>query len=89
MKYSVYMILSKVNNRLISYVGYTNNLQKRLFLHNTSKGAKFTRGKKWKLIYSRIYYDNRQSMKEEFKLKNNYAKRDILKKKFLNKNEIN
>ena len=89
MKYSVYMILSKVNNRLISYVGYTNNLQKRLFLHNTSKGAKFTRGKKWKLIYSKIYYDKSQAMKEEFKLKKNYAKRDILKKKFLNKNEIN
>jgi len=89
MKYYVYMILSKVNNRLISYVGYTNNLQKRLFLHNTSKGAKFTRGKKWKLIYSRIYYDKSQAMKEEFKLKKNYAKRDILKKKFLNKNEIN
>ena len=89
MKYSVYMILSKVNNRLISYVGYTNNLQKRLSLHNTSKGAKFTRGKKWKLIYSRIYYDKSQAMKEEFKLKKNYAKRDILKKKFLNKNEIN
>ena len=89
MKYSVYMILSKVNNRLISYVGYTNNLQKRLFLHNTSKGAKFTRGKKWKLIYSRIYYDKSQAMKEEFKLKKNYIKRNILKKKFLIKNEIN
>ena len=89
MKYSVYMILSKVNNRLISYVGYTNNLQKRLFLHNTSKGAKFTRGKKWKLIYSRIYYDKSQAMKEEFKLKKNYAKRNILKNEFLIKNEIN
>ena len=89
MKYSVYMILSKVNNRLISYVGYTNNLQKRLSLHNTSKGAKFTRGKKWKLIYSRIYYDKSQAMKEEFKLKKNYAKRNILKNEFLIKNEIN
>jgi len=82
MKYSVYMILSKVNNRLISYVGYTNNLQKRLFLHNTSKGAKFTRGKKWKLIYTKIYYDKSQAMKEEFKLKKDYAKRNILKKIF-------
>jgi putative endonuclease len=89
MKYSVYMILSKVNNRLISYVGYTNNLQKRLFLHNTSKGAKFTRGKKWKLIYSKIYYDKSQAMKEEFKLKKNYVKRNILKKEFIIKNEIN
>jgi len=89
MKYSVYMILTKVNNRLISYVGYTNNLQKRLFLHNTSKGAKFTRGKKWKLIYSKIYYDKSQAMKEEFKLKKDYTKRNILKNKFLIKDEIN
>jgi len=89
MKYSVYMILSKVNNRLISYVGYTNNLQKRLFLHNTSKGAKFTRGKSWKLIYSKTYYDKSKAMKEEFKLKKNYNKRNVIKKMFLTKNEIN
>ena len=89
MKYSVYMIVSKVNNRLISYVGYTNNLKRRLFLHNTSRGAKFTRGKKWKLIYSKIYYDKSEAMKEEFKLKKNYAKRNFLKNEFLIKNEIN
>ena len=89
MKYSVYMILSKVNNRIISYVGYTNNLKRRLFLHNTSRGAKFTRGKKWKLIYSKIYYDKSQAMKEEFKLKKDYTKRNILKNKFLIKDEIN
>ena len=89
MKYSVYMILSKINNRLISYVGYTSNLKKRLFLHNTSKGAKFTKGKKWKLIYSKIYYDKSQAMKEEFKLKKNYNKRNVIKKMFLTKNEIN
>jgi putative endonuclease len=84
MKYSVYMILSKINNRFISYVGYTNNLNKRLFLHNTSKGAKFTKGKKWIIIYSKTYYDKSKAMKEEFKLKKNYMKRSFLKKKFLN-----
>jgi putative endonuclease len=89
MKYSVYMILSKINNRFISYVGYTNNLNKRLFLHNTSKGAKFTKGKKWIIIYSKTYYDKSKAMKEEFKLKKNYMKRSFLKKKFLLKNEIN
>ena len=83
------MILSKINNRFISYVGYTNNLQKRLILHNTSKGAKFTKGKIWKLIYSKTYYDKGEAMKEEFKLKKNYSKRNILKKKFLDNNEIN
>jgi len=89
MKYSVYMILTKINNKYISYVGYTNNLNKRIYLHNSSKGAKFTKGKKWKLIYSKTYYDKSKAMKEEFKLKKDYAKRNILKKKFLVKNEIN
>ena len=83
------MILTKINNKYISYVGYTNNLNKRIFLHNSSKGAKFTKGKKWKLIYSKTYYDKSKAMKEEFKLKKDYAKRNILKKKFLVKNEIN
>ena len=83
------MILSKINSRYISYVGYTNNLENRLFLHNTSKGAKFTRGKKWKLIYSKTYYGKSEAMSEEFKLKKNYRKRVSLKRNFLIKNEIN
>ena len=83
------MILTKINNKYISYVGYTNNLNKRIYLHNSSKGAKFTKGKKWKLIYSETYYDKSKAMKEEFKLKKDYTKRNILKKNFLVKNEIN
>ena len=89
MKYFVYMILSKINNRLISYVGYTDNLEKRLLLHNSSKGAKFTKGKTWKLIYSKTYYGKSEAMKEEFKLKKDYTKRNIIKKMFLIKNETN
>ena len=83
------MILSKINNRYVSYVGYTNNLKKRLILHNSSKGAKFTKGKSWKLIYSKKYYDKSEAMREEYKLKKDYNKRKILKKKFLVNNEIN
>lgn len=49
MTYFLYMLLDTSNK--ISYVGYTNNLIKRLNLHNSGKGAKFTRGRKWKLIY--------------------------------------
>jgi len=89
MKYFVYMILSKINNRFFSYVGYTNNLKHRLFLHNSSKGAKFTKGKTWKLIYSKTYYDKSKAMREEYKLKKNYIRRKLLKKNFLLKNEIN
>ena len=70
MSYYVYLIVSRYkNNRKISYVGYTNNLQKRLNLHNTGKGAKFTRGKKWKLIYYEKYNTKSLAMKNEFILK--------------------
>ena len=55
MSYYVYLIVTKVKNRTISYVGYTNNLNKRIKLHNTNKGAKFTKGKKWKLVYYEEY----------------------------------
>ena len=81
MSFYVYLITSKVKNKTISYVGYTNNLKKRLNLHNTSKGAKFTRGKKWKLIYSKLYNTKIEAMKNEYKLKKNY----ILRKKLKNK----
>ena len=53
MTYYVYLIKTekKINNKFISYVGYTNNLKNRLKKHNLGKGAKFTRGKKWILVY--------------------------------------
>ena len=70
MLYYVYLILSKKLNKYISYVGYTNNIEKRITLHNNSKGAKFTKGKRWKLIYLVKYYNKNNAMKEEYKLKN-------------------
>ena len=76
----VYLIVNKKN---ISYVGYTNNLTKRLFNHNNSKGAKFTKGNKWVLIYSKKYLNKSKAMKEEYKLKKNYILRKKIKKKFL------
>tara|TARA_B100001964_G_C14010453_1_gene499080 strand:- start:413 stop:571 length:159 start_codon:yes stop_codon:yes gene_type:complete len=44
--YYVYLIVSKIKNKTISYVGYTNDLKSRVQKHNGSKGAKFTKGKK-------------------------------------------
>ena len=67
----VYLIVTKNNNKLISYVGYTNNLEKRLKLHNQSKGAKFTRGRLWKLIYFKRYKSRIKALKEEYRLKKN------------------
>ena len=79
MTYFVYMIGSKVKNKTISYVGYTNNLKKRINSHNSSKGAKFTRGKLWSLAYYKKYDSKKKAMVEEYKLKKNYKLRKKLK----------
>ena len=84
MTFFVYMIGSKAKNKTISYVGYTNNLKNRLNLHNTSKGAKFTRGRKWKLIYYKEYKNKNEAMKNEYKLKKNYILRNKIKNENFN-----
>ena len=79
MKFYIYLIISINRKKIISYVGYTNNLKKRLSLHNSSKGAKFTRGRDWKMIYSRYYTDKSKAMRAEYKLKKNYLLRKKIK----------
>jgi putative endonuclease len=81
--YYVYIILSKVGGRYITYVGYTNNLVNRLKLHNSSKGAKFTKGKNWKYIYKKKYKTKSDAMKNEYSLKKNRKKRNLIKSKFI------
>ena len=78
--YFVYLIVTKNKNRTISYVGYTKDINKRLKLHNKSKGAKFTRGRKWKLAYYKKYDNKILAMKEEYKLKKNFKLRNKIKK---------
>ena len=85
MIYYVYLIISKKLNKYRSYVGYTNNINKRILLHNSSRGAKFTRGNKWKLIHVKKYYDKSTAMREEYKLKKNYLLRNKIKIQYLNK----
>ena len=79
MAYFVYLIVSKSKHKKISYVGYTNNINKRLNLHNNGKGAKFTRGRKWKLVYYKKYISKKKAMSEEYKLKKNFKLRKIIK----------
>jgi len=85
MIYFVYIIISIKSDKSITYVGYTNNVNKRLLLHNTSKGAKFTKGRKWSLIYKKCYKTKSLAMKNEYLLKNDRVKRKMIKDKFLNK----
>ena len=84
MVYYVYLIKTLDNYLKKSYVGYTSDLNKRLKLHNTSKGAKFTKGRKWTLIYKKCYKSKSLAMRNEYLLKKDYKKRSKIKKKFLN-----
>ena len=88
MKYFVYLIISKNNGKLTSYVGYTNNLKKRLALHNSSKGAKFTRGRYWKMIYNKSFDKKKEALIYEYILKKDRFKRNELKNKYLNNEKI-
>ena len=83
MKDFVYLLISGTNDKSVTYVGYTSNIKNRVRLHNTSKGAKFTRGRKWKLIYKKAYNTKSSAMRNEYLLKKNIKKRSIIKNKFL------
>ena len=85
MTYFVYMLLTTRKNKFITYVGYTSDLTKRLKQHNNSKGAKFTRGSKWKLIYYKKYRNKKLAMINEYKLKKDYKLRFKFKTNYLNK----
>ena len=82
MKYCVYVLISNCKNKTISYVGYTKNLQNRLNLHNISRGAKYTKGRKWIVFHKEIYDSKSKAMSEEYKLKKDRKFRNILREKF-------
>ena len=75
------MIANLSNKKIITYVGWTNNLKKRLHLHNSGKGAKFTRGRKWILIFKKKMLSKKNAMQFEYKLKKDRKiRKDIITK---------
>ena len=88
MKHFVYLLITHHKKNLITYVGYTTNIKKRLKLHNSSKGAKFTKGKYWKIIYKKKYNTKKEAMINEYRLKKNKIKRNIIKNNYKFKNSI-
>ena len=71
MTYFVYLLGNYKGKKLITYAGYTNNLKKRLDLHNRNMGAKYTRGRKWKIIYSEKYLTKSEAISREYYIKKN------------------
>ena len=82
MTYFVYLIGNNRRERLTTYVGYTNNIENRIKLHNRGKGAKFTKGRKWKLLYYEKYTSKREAILRENYIKKNRKFRNLIKKKY-------
>ena len=82
MVYYVYLLKSYDKSKLTTYVGYTNDLKKRLNMHNSGKGAKFTRGRKWKIIYAEKFKTKSEAISREYYIKNNRRFRNLLKTKY-------
>ena len=80
MPFYVYIIGTKEPKKR-TYVGWTNNIKKRLELHNTSKGAKFTRGSKWVLLYKESLETKSLAMKREYALKKDRKFRNSIRQK--------
>ena len=83
MSYYVYMLKSS-GKKPLTYVGYTNNLKKRIKLHNLGKGAKFTRGRTWKLIYKEYFKSKNRAISREYYIKKNRSIRNKIKNENFN-----
>lgn len=81
MPFYVYVLGSVKNGLRKTYVGWTNNLIKRLNKHNCGKGAKSTRGRKWKIIYSKKYNSKKEVMSQEYYFKRNRKFRKYISSK--------
>jgi len=52
------------------YAGYTNNLDKRIRVHNEGKGAKYTRARRpVRCIYNELFESKEEAMKAEYAFK--------------------
>ena len=87
MSFYVYMLKSK-SIKAVTYIGYTNDLKKRINLHNSGKGAKFTRGRKWILIYKEKFKSKNEAISREYYIKNNRSLRNKLKNENFNTTSI-
>ena len=80
--YHYVYILKTLNGYLNkTYVGYSTNVNLRLNKHNSSKGAKATRGYKWKIIYKKRFLSKSEALSYEYLLKKDRKKRSSILKR--------
>jgi len=67
MVYTVYILESGKNGHY--YIGQTDNLEKRICEHNSSKSKSTKSGIPWALIYKEIYETRKDTVRRERELK--------------------
>jgi putative endonuclease len=65
----VYVLGTLANKRHLTYVGWTNDVPRRLTAHNSGKGARTTRGRMWVLLHAERFATRREAMSREWHLK--------------------
>ncbi len=73
--YTVYILYSIKLSRY--YVGYTNNLERRLKEHNRKKGKFTDRGIPWEIKYTENYLTKEEAQKREAYIKSRKSKQYI------------
>lgn len=52
------------------YTGYTNDLKRRLYMHEIGKGAKYTRGRgPFKVVHTEYFSTKKEAMQREYSIK--------------------
>jgi putative endonuclease len=69
----VYILGSSGSGGYRTYVGWTNDLERRLARHNAGTGARSTRGRVWMLLYAERHESREQAMSREWHLKRDRA----------------
>tara|TARA_Y100001970_G_scaffold41512_1_gene51360 strand:- start:50049 stop:50297 length:249 start_codon:yes stop_codon:yes gene_type:complete len=82
MVFYVYMLKAE-QKKTLTYVGYTNDLSNRLKMHNNGKGAKFTRGRKWQLVYKEKFKSKKEAISREYFIKKNRFFRKKIKDRYI------
>jgi putative endonuclease len=74
----VYVLGAFGAGRHLTYVGWTNDIEKRLARHNAGKGARSTRGRLWVLLHTERFATRQEAMSREWHLKRDRAFRKTL-----------
>jgi putative endonuclease len=84
----VYVLGSSDRDRYLTYVGWTNNLARRLAQHNAGTGARSTRGRTWVVLHIEKFATRNEAMSREWYLKRDRAFRKQLVGQFKNSGGI-